>query len=241
MQMQTQHSKMNGPVSCPAWAIVGPAFKKLPVEDLITVFNMTAEKDGTPKIEDVDFWRPGDKQEELRRQLVLVLDKLLVYVARTKDGKLELRPQPEEKKEEPVSDSNGEVAADEKATTTKKTVAKRGGKAIGQSAAKKKALTETQDAVNATKASKAKAKAKATKAKSNDGEKKPKFGDDQALKVLKKENPRREGTKLFKIFELYQKHDTVGGFRKEAIAAGLVEDGYGYLRNDVRAGNIKIS
>jgi hypothetical protein len=67
------------------------------------------------------------------------------------------------------------------------------------------------------------------------------FSEAMAITVLAKSNPRRPGTKRYRIFELYQSSKTVGAFRQRAIAEGLVKNGYGYMNQDIRDGLIAIT
>jgi hypothetical protein len=60
------------------------------------------------------------------------------------------------------------------------------------------------------------------------------YGPDQKIVVVAKENPRREGTAVFKQFELAKKHGTVGAYLK---AGGSL----GSLRKSVKKGWMRVS
>lgn len=112
--------------------------------------------------------------------------------------------------------------------------------------AKKTETTEsTEDNKKAVKASKpAKEKApkaeKAEKKSSKKEDKKPakkekvKSDDTRKITVLVKQNPKREGSKAYKMFELYGKNKTVADFLK---AGGTTS----CLRFDESAGFIKVA
>lgn len=75
----------------------------------------------------------------------------------------------------------------------------------------------------------------ATKSMTSKGRGRPgAYEDSQSIKVLAKENPKREGSDGYKRFELYRKNKTVGAFLK---AGGTAAD----LRWDVEKGFIKVS
>lgn len=74
-------------------------------------------------------------------------------------------------------------------------------------------------------------KGKAVKVKA---EPKSKEADTRKIKLLTKENPKREGSESFKRFELYRKSKTVADF----IAAGGTA---GDVRYDANAGYIEVA
>lgn len=78
-----------------------------------------------------------------------------------------------------------------------------------------------------------KKESKATK-KGAKAAKVPKGDDSRKITLLSKENPKREGSKAFKTFELYKKSKTVQDFLK---AGGSTAD----IRYDSTNGHIKVA
>ena len=66
------------------------------------------------------------------------------------------------------------------------------------------------------------------------------YTDDMKITLRARENPRRRGTKQHGAFALYKDGMTVGAWRKQAIAAGLVEDGWNTLHGNVEQGYITV-
>jgi hypothetical protein len=66
------------------------------------------------------------------------------------------------------------------------------------------------------------------------------FTDAMTITVLRRDNPKRPGTKAHQRFELYENGMTVGAFREKAIAAGLAKGGCGQLSHDVQKGFISV-
>ena len=139
-------------------------------------------------------------------------------------------PAEEPAPEEEASSEPAEEATEEESSVSEGKSAKKG--AAKKKAAPKKAAEPKADkkvaAPKPAKAAKPAKEPKVAKAKSNGPTtrgRKSNFEPDQKIKLLVKENPHREGTKLFKMFAKYKDGMTVG----ELVKAGIPYSNIRYL------------
>jgi hypothetical protein len=134
----------------------------------------------------------------------------------------------------PVIEDKPEAPAETKIApvTERKRTGSRAGKQIGSAAAIKKAKAEAQSAKLVKKAEREATKTERGRA--------PRYPEETPIHLLVESNPGREGSKPYRVFELFKANRTVGAFRAKAIKAGLVIDGYGTMAHFVRRGLIKI-
>jgi hypothetical protein len=67
------------------------------------------------------------------------------------------------------------------------------------------------------------------------------YGDNGTIRRCVRDNPYPlKSGKRHQVFELLGDGVLVGDFRRRAVEAGLVEDGWGYLRYNVRKGYIEV-
>jgi hypothetical protein len=110
----------------------------------------------------------------------------------------------------------------------------RAGKQIGAAAAMKNAKAEAQPAKLVKKAEREAETTRTGRGRA------PRYPEDTPIHLLVESNPGREGSKPYRVFELFKANKTVGAFRAKAIKAGLVIDGYGTMAHFVRRGLIRI-
>lgn len=128
------------------------------------------------------------------------------------------------RKEQPMTESNSTVVT-ESATQEPAVAAPKGKKAVSKKSTATKKESAMHTATHSSHSTKKSAPAKkAAPAKRAAPDAEAKAMDAKKIKVLLSENPHREGTTPYKVFELLQKAKTVGDFVK-AVHSHKIGDG----------------